>query len=106
MQPSEDAQPLGKAANPPLGIFEGQFEMVTETIQPNAALLVVTDGVTEAGSPNGDLFGTDRLEELITNWQVNSAQNLIQLVTNSVADFRQTLPQQDDITVFALVNRK
>ncbi len=106
MRPSEYSQPLGKATNPPLGIFEGPFEMAVETIQPDTILLVVTDGVTEAGSPDGDLFEMDRLAKLMADLEVHSAQDLVQAVTKGAADFRQTLPQQDDITVFALVNRK
>lgn len=106
MRPSECAQPLGEATNPPLGIFESQFEMAVETIHPNTSLLVVTDGVTEASSPDGDLFEMDRLVKLMTDSKAHSARKLIQLVTESVDDFRQTIAQQDDITVFALVNRK
>ena len=67
---------------------------------------MVTDGITEAGSPDGKLFETERLAEVMTDSQADSAQELIQSVMKSVTDFRQTLPQQDDITVFALMNRK
>jgi serine phosphatase RsbU (regulator of sigma subunit) len=106
MQPSERPQPLGEATNLPLGIFESPYKMVVETIHPDTSLLVVTDGVTEAGSPDGDLFEMDRLAKLMADLEVHSAQNLVQSVTKGVADFRKTLAQQDDITVFALVNRK
>lgn len=106
MRPSERPQPLGKAINLPLGILEGPYKMVVETIHPDTSLLVVTDGVTEASSPDGDLFETDRLVKLMADLEVHSAQNLVQSVTKSVADFRQTLAQRDDITIFALVNRK
>jgi len=106
MQPSERPRPLGKATNLPLGILEGPYEMVVETIHPDTSLLVVTDGVTEASSPDGDLFETDRLVKLMADLEVHSAQNLVQSVTKSVANFRQTLAQRDDITIFALVNRK
>ncbi|HUS72387.1 MAG TPA: SpoIIE family protein phosphatase [Sedimentisphaerales bacterium] len=104
MRHGKCTQPLGKATNVPLGIFEGSFEMGVETIHPNTSLVVVTDGITEANSPNGDLFEMDRLVKLMTNSDVHSAQDLVQLIAKGVADFRQMLPQQDDITVFALVN--
>lgn len=105
MRPSERAQPLGEAINPPLGILEGSFEMVVETIHPNTSLLVVTDGITETSSPDGELFEMDRLAKLMTDSGAHSAQDIVQAVTKGAADFRRTLPQQDDITVFALVNR-
>ncbi|MHC4616840.1 MAG: SpoIIE family protein phosphatase [Planctomycetota bacterium] len=106
MRPSERAQLLGEPANPPVGIFEGTFETVVETIDPDASLLVVTDGITEAASPGGERFEMDRLEELMTSGHARSAQELVHLVAKGAADFRQMLPQQDDITVFALVNRR
>lgn len=106
MRPSERAQPLGKATNLPLGIFKGSFEVVAEIIHPNTSLLVVTDGITEASSPDSGLFEMERLEKLMTDSRAHSAQELVQSVIRGVTDFRQTLPQQDDITVFALVNHK
>ncbi|MHC4423931.1 MAG: PP2C family protein-serine/threonine phosphatase [Planctomycetota bacterium] len=106
MRPSERAQLLDEVSNPPLGILERPFEMGVEIIPPAATLLVVTDGITEARSPEGDFFEIDRLAKLVTDSEVPSAQSLVQLVTKRVTDFRQMLAQQDDITVFALVNNK
>ena len=106
MRPSERAEPLGKAANLPLGIFKGLFETRSKTISPNTSLLVVTDGITEAGSPDGELFEMECLEKLMTDLKAHSAQELVQAVVRGVTDFRKTVPQQDDITVFALVNQK
>ncbi|MHC4725741.1 MAG: PP2C family protein-serine/threonine phosphatase [Planctomycetota bacterium] len=104
--PSQHAQQLGKAANLPLGIFKEAFEMQVETISPDTSLLVVTDGITEAGSPGGELFEMEGLEKLMTESESHSAQELVQTVIRGVTDFRKTLPQQDDITVLALINRK
>ncbi len=106
MPPSEHAQQLGKAANLPLGIFEGAYEMLVKTISPNTSLLVVTDGITEADSPDGGLLGMECLEKLMTDLESHSAQELVQTVIKGVTDFRKTMPQQDDITVLALINRK
>ncbi|MHC4435282.1 MAG: SpoIIE family protein phosphatase [Planctomycetota bacterium] len=104
--PLDRAQPLGRPANLPLGIFEGAFETRVETIDPDTSLLVVTDGITEASSPDGGFFDLECLGKLMTGLESNSAQELVQTVTRGVTDFRKTVPQQDDITVLALVNRK
>ena len=106
MRPSERARPLGEVGNPPLGILEGPFETAVEIIPPGAALLVVTDGITEARSPGGEMFEMDRLAKLVSASARHSAEGLVESVTQAVAQFRQPLPQQDDITVLALVNRK
>ena len=106
MRPSEPARILGEATNMPLGIFESQFTTVVEAIDPKTSLLVVTDGIIEARSPDGKLFEMERLAEVMTESQADSAQELMQSVMKSVTDFRQTLPQRDDITIFALMNQK
>jgi len=104
--PSEPAKPLGQSANIPLGIFEGPFETATEIIHPGTSLLVVTDGITEASSPDDEQFEMERLQKLVTDSEADSAQELVNLVVKCVTDFRQQLPQQDDITVIALINQK
>ncbi len=47
--------------------------MGVKTIHPDTSLVVVTDGITEANSPNGDLFEMDRLAKLMTSKQLPSA---------------------------------
>ncbi len=106
MNPSEPARKLADAANMPLGIFESPFVTAEETIDPQTSLLVVTDGITEANSPDGQMYEIERLTELMTDSKAPSAKTLIQVIMDSVVDFRQTMPQQDDITVFAFFNQK
>ena len=103
---SGPARILAEATNIPLGIFESEFTTKVETIDSKTGLLVVTDGIIEAGSPDDKLFGMERLIDVVTNSKADSAQKLIQSVMRSVTDFRQALPQQDDITVFGLMNQK
>jgi serine phosphatase RsbU (regulator of sigma subunit) len=47
---------LGRTSTPPVG---------TEQLQPGDMLLLYTDGVTEARSPDGEFFGQDRLVDLV-----------------------------------------
>jgi serine phosphatase RsbU (regulator of sigma subunit) len=49
----------------PLGLG-GTPEIAQEHLQPGDRLLLFSDGVTEARSPNGQTFGVERLTELIT----------------------------------------
>src|SRR3712207_3484581 len=55
----------------PLGLNQGLMQAVTaplgrEQLQPGDMLLLYTDGVTEARSPDGEFFGQDRLVDLVT----------------------------------------
>jgi len=106
MEPTATAKPLGKATNMPLGIFTGSYEMAEEILHPGTALLVVTDGITEAESPDDERFKMENLSSLMTKSQAASAKELVQAVIKSVTAFRKKLPQHDDITVFALLNQK
>ncbi len=97
---------LGEPENPPFGIVEERFEMKAEVIEAGSSLLVVTDGITEAESPDGEMFEISCLEKMLAELEFESAEQLTVATTKAASDFRQMLPQQDDITVFALVNRK
>jgi serine phosphatase RsbU (regulator of sigma subunit) len=66
---------------------------------------VVTDGITESRSPDREFFQLKRLTKIISELKVQSAQKLVDLVVKEAEDFREPLPPQDDITVFALINQ-
>ena len=105
MEPSAPAKPLGKATNIPLAIFNCSYEMAEEILSPGTALLIVTDGITEAESPDHQRFEMENLSIAMTESQASCAKELVQAVIKSVTVFRKKLPQQDDITVFALLNQ-
>ena len=48
-----------------LGLPAGEVHIGTEQLQPGAHVLIYPDGVTEARSPHGELFGDQRLTDLI-----------------------------------------
>jgi serine phosphatase RsbU (regulator of sigma subunit) len=106
MLPDQDAQPLNGEVNIPLGIFDQPIKMVVETLPPGSSLVVVTDGITEAPSPDGSRFEIEGLAKTITESGADSAQQLVSAITKKVVDYRQTMAQQDDITIFTLINNK
>jgi sigma-B regulation protein RsbU (phosphoserine phosphatase) len=58
--PAPSALPLG------LGHMRSRGPGITEQVlQPGDTLLLYTDGITEARSPDGELFGMDRLTEFL-----------------------------------------
>ena len=59
--------PLGvsRALGQPLGVFpDAAFDEQVLTLQPGDALLVYTDGVTDAANRDGGRFGVERLREV------------------------------------------
>lgn len=92
-----------EGADVPLGI-EGSWVFTERSAAlPDAALAVLgTDGIWEARSPSGELFGKNRLREVIRANADRDAGAIADAVLAAVADFRQGGPQGDDITLIIL----
>lgn len=101
----DGATTLGEATGPPLGVAGASFESANSKLEPGAGVVIVTDGITEAMSPDDELFGLDRLRDVLSGAGTGTAEKMIQLVADSAERFRQHLPQQDDVTVLALLYR-
>jgi sigma-B regulation protein RsbU (phosphoserine phosphatase) len=61
-----------------------------------------TDGLTEAFSPNGDMFGDKRLEKALKLVVTASAREVLDALEASVNQFMDPLPAADDLTMLAL----
>ena len=100
--PKAAPQPLGQPNDSVLGFQDAIYQTKRHNIEKDERLLVFTDGVTKAQSPNNEQFGMERLVHILKSTADHSAARIIDSVTKAVADFRQTLPQNDDITVLCL----
>ena len=105
IQPQSTVVPLGQPDNIVLGVEDTSFRANVETIREDTGLLVFTDGITEARSPDDEEFGVKRVMNVLEAARDRSAKDVVDSVTKAVEDFRQPCPQRDDITVFALFNR-
>jgi len=86
-----------------VGAFESP-EFQQETIHLDAGDLVVayTDGIIEAHSPDEEVFGEERLEQLVLENQTLSASELVNLIVKTVADFTHGADQHDDMTLVVM----
>lgn len=88
--PSPDAS---KRLLIPLGmISEAEFPSMNFQLEPGDHLVLISDGIVEAQSLHGDLFGFDRIRALLSK-QVNAAE---------IANTAQAFGQQDDISVLSI----
>lgn len=81
---------------------EMKYNANERTLTPGDILFLYTDGVTEATDANGQLFGEERLLELINSIEITDMRSLCDLVKQSVDAFVGEAPQFDDITMVAL----
>lgn len=89
---------------PPLCAAEG-FPYQTEVIRlvPGEGLVIVSDGVTEAQSPDGDFFGHVRLAETMAFWGADRpAAEVGAALLHAVRAFEAGGEPSDDFTVLAL----
>jgi sigma-B regulation protein RsbU (phosphoserine phosphatase) len=82
-----------------LGVMEGiKFKSGSLRLNPGDALVMYTDGVTEAENPVHDQFGTDRLETVLAGLKGASSRQIVETVHDWVHEFIDGAPQSDDIT--------
>jgi PAS domain S-box-containing protein len=67
-------------------------------LQPGDLLLLLTDGILEARSPDGEAFGVQRALDVIRVYRADSARQIAVNLYHAVRAFTQETPQQDDIT--------
>ncbi len=65
-------------------------------------ILLYTDGVTEAVSEDGNMYGEDRLEAMAKASFAEHPEALVKSVRQGVASFAQGAEQSDDITILVL----
>jgi serine phosphatase RsbU (regulator of sigma subunit) len=85
-----------------LGVFD-DAELGDDSLRfmPGEALVLYTDGVTEARSPDGDFFGDERLRRLLRSCSGLDAAGIAARIKNVVLDFQEGCPR-DDLAVLVL----
>ena len=71
-------------------------------MQPGDILVFVSDGIVEALSPSGEMFGFERLENLINIANTDSLQSLVQLIMEAVFTHIGEAEPHDDMTIVAV----
>ncbi len=94
---------LDEVNGPMVGTFEGiSFKEQSIELSPGDALLLYTDGVTEAQNSKGEFYRDDRLYDLLKKQVFPSPRHMINSVTNDVMSFIGDAKQFDDITILSL----
>ena len=98
-----EVEELPPSGNICLGVMPNmQFNAASVTLKPGDAIVTFTDGVTEAFSVNGELFGEKRLEALLGTLVEKSAEEITAAVNAAVQQHAEGAEQSDDITTLVL----
>jgi phosphoserine phosphatase RsbU/P len=91
LAPYRNGEEIPLSPSLPLGIIaDADYTEATLRLAPGETFTFLSDGVVEAQSPTGELFGFERTRDVASQ----SAQ--------SIADVAQSFGQEDDITVLTL----
>jgi sigma-B regulation protein RsbU (phosphoserine phosphatase) len=86
-----------------VGIMDDfQFKSGSLVLEPGDAIILYTDGVTEAFNVEKQEFEEKNLEKTLRSVPGAGSQEIIEAITEDVNDFAGEEPQSDDITVLTL----
>jgi serine phosphatase RsbU (regulator of sigma subunit) len=91
-----------KPTGPAVGLMPDiTFQSQEIQLEPGDLLVGYTDGVTEARSPQDEIYTRDRLQSLLTQPLKSAAETLERIKTNLFA-FIDIAPRSDDVTMLAV----
>ncbi len=89
----------------PMGLFPtARYESTAFQMAVGDAMIVYSDGLTEAESVSGDMFGEDRVKAIITRDAARGSAVLGSAILSEVEEFTRDAVPNDDLT-FLIVRR-
>jgi sigma-B regulation protein RsbU (phosphoserine phosphatase) len=88
------------ATGVPLGLFPDSIYETRSVrrVESGDTLVLMTDGVTDCGQPEGDLFGAERTLEVIRSSLGARSSDIVDGLYRAVRTFENGGPQRDDVT--------
>ena len=87
----------------PLGILDdAEYEETQLKLEPGDKVVLYTDGIVEAMNKQEEMFGFERLLELVKNSQTQTTASLLEEIKSNVNEFAGSAPQHDDITIIVV----
>lgn len=92
-----------RATGPPVGFFESpEMHLQTFALKKNDRLLLYTDGITETANASGELFGFDRLKELLLKSAGTDYLEFLELLFKAQMDFGLAGLPEDDCSAIVI----
>ncbi|MCR4440199.1 MAG: SpoIIE family protein phosphatase [bacterium] len=93
--------PIGIAL-PEKDLFRRTIQSDTIRLAPDDILILYTDGITEAMNPQREMFGDERLLQVIRDYSHLPVEAFVEQLKNELHSFTEGNPQSDDITLVAI----
>ena len=91
------------SGGPALGMWDAAtFVPGAASVQPGDILVLYTDGVIEVMNGAGEMFGVDRLEDVIRRRPGHSSRNLVDAVIDATRAFAGRAGFEDDFTLVVI----
>jgi sigma-B regulation protein RsbU (phosphoserine phosphatase) len=91
-----------KSEGIPVGIFaDSQFATTTFQFEIDDVLVGYTDGITEV-DPHGEIWGQQRLENLLRSCSRGTPEQIIHCILDEVSSFADGQKQRDDMTLVVM----
>ena len=98
-----DIERLDGKPEPPLGVRpDTAYQCRAAMLRPGDAVVVHTDGVTEAMNIGEELYTTERLNADLAALRNEAPEAIVRAVKDRVDAFTGTAPKADDVTLLAL----
>ena len=95
--------PLEVEANLPIGVFDDFVYKQQEAKLPaGSTIFLYTDGLTEAKNSERKLFGLKRVNEVLSQNEDKSPNELLKIMREVVSQFTGDTEQSDDLTMLAI----
>ena len=92
-----------KGGDIPLGVVEDtEYHEYQCQLADGQIIVIPTDGICEAPNKNGEMFGKDRLRNIIRLNADKPAKEIVAAVINAFEQFICPLPQKDDATLVVI----
>jgi sigma-B regulation protein RsbU (phosphoserine phosphatase) len=86
-----------------LGVKEAVlFEEKSIQLDIGDVLLLYTDGLTETTDPDGEMFGIERLTDILREFHSTPPQNLIDIIYRELVSFAGGVKLTDDVSIVAM----
>ena len=101
--PGTDSHELLAGEGLPLGVLEDAvYQEFQKQINSGQIILIGTDGIKEAVNTHGEMFGNERLLNVIRDDADQSAREILDKAFESLNDFRRPLEPDDDETLVVI----